>query len=143
MPELLRYPDADANDTVIVWCIDRLGRSSSTSSKPTSFCAAVGSARDRALTASTRDVSGPARAAHDRHPPIVERVNASIAAATESGTRLGRPPVNPDIIAEKLAIVSEARSRGRTATEAAALVGWIRATLYRHKTGTTGGTATP
>lgn len=66
---------------------------------------------------------------------IVERVNDGIAAALESGTRFGRPPVNPDIIAEKLAIVAEARSRGRTAAEAAALVGWSSATLYRHQTG--------
>lgn len=72
---------------------------------------------------------------------IVERVNAGISAARESGTRFGRPPVNPDVIAEKLAIVAEARDRGRTAAEAAALVGWSRATLYRHQTGTS--TRTP
>jgi DNA invertase Pin-like site-specific DNA recombinase len=64
---------------------------------------------------------------------IVERVNAGITAARESGTRFGRPPVNPDAIAEKLAIVTDARDRGRTAAEAAALVGWSRATLYRHQ----------
>jgi DNA invertase Pin-like site-specific DNA recombinase len=67
---------------------------------------------------------------------IVERVNAGIAAARESGTRFGRPPVNPDTIAEKLLIVADARSCGRTAAEAAALVGWSRATLYRHQTST-------
>jgi DNA invertase Pin-like site-specific DNA recombinase len=67
---------------------------------------------------------------------IVERVNAGIAAARESGTRFGRPPVNPDTIAEKLAIVADARDRGRTIAEAAALVGWSRATLYRHQTST-------
>lgn len=65
----------------------------------------------------------------------VERENAGIAAARESGTRFGRPPVNPDIFAKKLAIVAEARDRGRTAAEAAALVGGSRATLYRHQTG--------
>lgn len=62
----------------------------------------------------------------------VERVNAGIAAACESGTRFGRPPVTREIIAEKLAFVAEARSRGRTA----ALVGWSRATLYRHQSET-------
>lgn len=72
---------------------------------------------------------------------IVERVNAGIATARESGTRFGRPPVNPDVIAEELAIVAEARDRGRTAAEAAALVGWSRATLDRHQTDTT--TRTP
>ncbi|XUK60447.1 Resolvase family site-specific recombinase [Plantibacter sp. RU18] len=60
---------------------------------------------------------------------IVERVDAGIAAARESGTRFGRPPANPDTIAETL--VTDARSRGRTAAEAAVLVGWSRATLYR------------
>jgi DNA invertase Pin-like site-specific DNA recombinase len=72
---------------------------------------------------------------------IVERVNAGITAARESGTRFGRPPVNPDIIAEKLAIVADARSRGRTAAKAAALVGWSRATLYRHQAGAESPTA--
>jgi hypothetical protein len=72
---------------------------------------------------------------------IVERVNAGITAARESGTRFGRPPVNPDIIAEKLAIVADARSRGRTAAKAAALVGWSRATLYRHQAGAENPTA--
>jgi transposase-like protein len=50
--------------------------------------------------------------------------------------------VNPDIIAEKLAIVADAGSRGRTAAEAAALVGWSRATLYRHQTGSSSKTST-
>lgn len=50
--------------------------------------------------------------------------------------RFGRPPVNPDVITEKLAIVADARSRGQTAAEAAALVGWSRATLYRHQIAT-------
>lgn len=40
---------------------------------------------------------------------IVERVKAGIAAARESGTRFGRPPANCDSVAEKLAIVIDAR----------------------------------
>ena len=64
---------------------------------------------------------------------ITERVNASIAAAKQSGTRFGRPPSDPAVIAEKLRVVQEARARGRTATEAAKLVGWSRATFYRHQ----------
>ena len=35
---------------------------------------------------------------------ITERVNAGIAAARQSGTRFGRPPVDPAVIAEKLDI---------------------------------------
>ena len=64
---------------------------------------------------------------------IVERVTAGIAAARESGTRFGRPPSDPKIIARKLAIVNEARAAGHTAADAAQLVGWSRATLYRHQ----------
>jgi len=81
----------------------------------------------------SRHLAGRCSSPHSGH--------AGIAATRESGIRFGRPPVNPDTIAEKLAIVADARSRGRTATEAAALVGWSRATLYRHQTGST--TRTP
>lgn len=63
---------------------------------------------------------------------ITERVNAGIAAAKASGTQFGRPRVEPAVIAEKLAIVNDARAKGRTATDAAQLVGWSRATFYRH-----------
>jgi hypothetical protein len=41
---------------------------------------------------------------------IVERVNAKIAAARDSGTRFRRPQVNLEVIAEKLAIVADARN---------------------------------
>jgi transposase-like protein len=37
------------------------------------------------------------------------------------------------MVTEKLAIVADARAKGRTAEEAARLVGWSRATLYRHQ----------
>lgn len=64
---------------------------------------------------------------------IVERVNAGIAAARQNGTRFGRPLSDLVVIADKLAIAAEARSKGRTAEDAARLVGWSRATLYRHQ----------
>jgi hypothetical protein len=41
------------------------------------------------------------------------------------------PIVNDD----KLAIAQDARAKGRTAKNAARLVGWSRATLYRHPQG--------
>ena len=37
------------------------------------------------------------------------------------------------VIADKLAIAADARAKGRTAEDAARLVGWSRATLYRHQ----------
>lgn len=64
---------------------------------------------------------------------IVERVNAGISAARQNGTRFGLPLSDPAVIADKLAIALNARAKGRTAEDAARLVGWSRATLYRHQ----------
>ena len=47
-----------------------------------------------------------------------------------------RPPVDPAVIAEKLEIAQDTRKKGRTAAEATSLVGWSRATLYRHQQST-------
>ena len=69
---------------------------------------------------------------------IVERVTAGIAAARQNGTRFGRPVSDPEVIADKLAIAAEARAKGKTAEDAARLVGWSRATLYRHQQAVTG-----
>ena len=41
--------------------------------------------------------------------------------------------VDPDTVARKLAIAADERKKGRTAEQAAAAVGWSRATLYRHQ----------
>ncbi len=60
--------------------------------------------------------------AEDERELITERVNAGIAAAKTAETRFGRPPVNPDLIAEKLKIVNTERAKGRNATDAAHLV---------------------
>jgi len=141
MTKLLEF--AETGDTVIVWRIDRLGRSL------IDVLNTVELLRGRGIhVRSLSDGIDPATStgrlmlhllatlAEYERELIVERVNAGIAAARESGTRFGRSPVNPDVIAEKLAIVAEARDRGRTAAEVAALVGWSRATLYRHLRGT-------
>ena len=64
---------------------------------------------------------------------IVERVNAGIAAARAAGTRFGRPVSDPAQVAEKLELARAARAAGKTAAAAALLVGWSRATLYRHQ----------
>ena len=64
---------------------------------------------------------------------IVERVNAGIAASRAAGTRFGRPPSDPTVIEDKLSIVAQARAAGKTAAQAAELVGWSRATLYRQQ----------
>jgi DNA invertase Pin-like site-specific DNA recombinase len=63
---------------------------------------------------------------------ITERVNAGIAAAKANGTKFGRPGVDRAVVARKLEIVQQERAKGRTADEAAKLIGRSRATLYRH-----------
>lgn len=135
MKRLLDY--AESGDTVVVWRIDRLGRSL------IDVLNTVNLMRDKGVKIkSLSDGIDPettsgrlmlATLAEYERELITERVNAGIAAAKQSGTRFGRPPVDPAVIAEKLDIARDARAKGRTAEEAARLVGWSRATLYRHQ----------
>lgn len=148
MTKLLEY--AEAGDTVIVWRIDRLGRSLIDVLNTVELLRGRGihvrslsDGIDPATSTGRLMLHMLATLAEYERELIVERVNAGIAAARDSGTRFGRPPVNPDLVAEKLVVVADARSRGRTAAEAAALVGWSRATLYRHLTGSASETSRP
>lgn len=138
MKKLLDY--AEAGDTVVVWRIDRLGRSL------VDVLNTVNLLRDRGVhVRSISDGIDPttstgrlmlnmlATLAEYERELIVERVNAGIATARQRGTRFGRPLVDPTVIADKLAITNAARAQGRTAEDAARLVGWSRATLYRHQ----------
>lgn len=138
MKRLLDY--AQDGDTVVVWRIDRLGRSL------IDVLNTVNMLRERGVkirsisdsidpeTSSGRMMLGMlATLAEYERELITERVNAGIAAAKQNGTRFGRPPVDPAVIAEKLAIAEDARAKGRTAEAAARLVGWSRATLHRHQ----------
>jgi hypothetical protein len=50
-----------------------------------------------------------------------------------SGKRFGRPLSDLAVVADKLVIAADGRARGRTAEVAARLVGWSRASLYRHQ----------
>ncbi|USX45726.1 recombinase family protein [Dietzia kunjamensis] len=138
MKRLMDY--IEPGDTVVVWRIDRLGRSL------IDVLNTVNLLRDKGVkirslsdgidpeTTSGRLMLGMlATLAEYERELITERVNAGIAAAKQSGTRFGRPPVDPAVIAEKLDIAQGAREKGCTAAEAASLVGWSRATLYRHQ----------
>jgi len=131
---------AEPGDTIIVWRIDRLGRSL------IDMLNTVQLFKDRELQLrSISDGIDPATStgrlllnmfstlAEYERELITERVNAGIEAARQSGTRFGRPVSDPSITATKLALVAEARGMGRTAAEAASMVGWSRATLYRHQ----------
>ncbi|PPF79663.1 invertase [Pseudoclavibacter sp. RFBJ3] len=138
MKRLLEH--AEAGDTVVVWRVDRLGRSL------IDVLNTVNLLRERGVNVrSVSDGIDPATStgrlmlnmlatlAEYERELIVERVNAGIAAARQNGTKFGRPLSDPAQIAEKLRVVADARKRGRTAEEAARLVGWSRATLYRHQ----------
>lgn len=138
MKRLLDY--VEPGDTVVVWRIDRLGRSL------IDVLNTVNLLRDKGVkiqslsdgidpeTTTGRLMLGMlATLAEYERELITERVNAGIAATKQNGTKFGRPPVDPAVIAEKLEIAQDARRKGRTAAEAASLVGWSRATLYRHQ----------
>ena len=138
MKKLFDY--ATEGDTVVVWRIDRLGRSL------IDVLNTVNLLRERGVrvqsisdgidpdTSSGRMMLGMlATLAEYERELITERVNAGIAAAKQNGTKFGRPPVDPAVVKDKLAIVKDARAKGRTAKDAAALVGWSKATLYRHQ----------
>ena len=138
MQKLLEH--AETGDTVVVWRIDRLGRSL------IDVLNTVNALRDAGIgVRSISDGIDPATStgrlmlnmlatlAEYERELIVERVNAGIAAARQSGTRFGRPLSDPTLISQKLELVNQARASGKTAAQAATLVGWSRATLYRHQ----------
>ena len=138
MKRLLDY--IEPGDTVVVWRIDRLGRSLSDVLNTVTLLRDKGvkiqslsDGIDPETTTGRLMLGMLATLAEYERELITERVNAGIAAAKQNGTRFGRPPVDPAVIAEKLKIAQDARRKGRTAAEAASLVGWSRATLYRHQ----------
>lgn len=138
MRRLLDY--ATAEDTIVVWRVDRLGRSLMDVLNTVNMLRESGinirsiqDGIDPTTTNGRLMLNMLATLAEYERELITERVNAGIAVAKASGTRFGRPRVEPTVVAEKLAIVDDARAKGRTATDAAALVGWSRATFYRHQ----------
>ena len=127
-------------DVVVVWRIDRLGRSL------IDVLSTVGELRERGIgVRSVSDGIDPdtptgrlmlgllATLAEYERELIRERVNAGVAAAQARGVRFGRPPADVDTVAAKLAVAREAmRTQGKSAKAAAAMVGWSRSTFYRH-----------
>lgn len=138
MKKLLEY--AQTGDTVVVWRVDRLGRSLVDVLNTVDLLRdrgvelrSISDGIDPATTTGRLMLNMLATLAEYERELITERVNAGIAAARAGGTRFGRPVMDPAVVADKLAIVKEARAKGKTAAEAAGLVGWSRATLYRHQ----------
>ena len=138
MQRLLEY--AEVGDTVVVWRIDRLGRSLIDVLNTVNqlrgagiHVRSVSDGIDPATTTGRLMLNMLATLAEYERELIIERVNAGIAAAQNAGTTFGRPVSDPVMVAQKLAIVATARAEGQTAHAAAKLVGWSRATLYRHQ----------
>jgi DNA invertase Pin-like site-specific DNA recombinase len=143
MKKLLEY--AEDGDTIVVWRIDRLGRSMLDVLSTVKLLRergvqirSISDGIDPATTSGRLMLGMLASLAEYERELIVERVNAGIAVARDNGTRFGRPLSDPAVIADKLQIAADARARGRTAEDAARLVGWSRATLYRHLASTAG-----
>ncbi|NYI40317.1 DNA invertase Pin-like site-specific DNA recombinase [Demequina lutea] len=138
MKKLLEH--AQSGDTVVVWRVDRLGRSLIDVLNTVNLLRergvhvrSISDGIDPATSTGRLMLNMLATLAEYERELIVERVNAGIAAARHNGTRFGRPLSDPAVIADKLAIATDARAKGRTAEDAARLVGWSRATLYRHQ----------
>ena len=138
MRRLLDY--AEAGDVVVVWRIDRLGRSlidvlNTVNGLRDSGIAvrSISDGIDPATSTGRLMLNMLATLAEYERELIVERVNAGIAVSRAAGTRFGRPLSDPAVIEDKLKIVSQARAAGKTAAQAAELVGWSRATLYRQQ----------
>ena len=139
-PDLRRlFERVEAGDTVVVWRIDCLGRSMN------KVLGAVSALDARAVKLrSLQDGIDPdtadgqlmlnllVRLAHYDRQLIGERIAAGMDSARQAGAKIGRPPVDPQVTADKLRTVQESRARGLTAAEAAQQVGWSRATFYRH-----------
>jgi len=140
-PGMRRLLDhAETGDTVVVWRIDRLGRSlidvlNTVNGLRDSGIAvrSISDGIDPATSTGRLMLNMLATLAEYERELIVERVNAGIAASRAAGTRFGRPLSDPTVIKDKLGIVTQARAAGKTAAQAAELVGWSRATFYRHQ----------
>ncbi|WP_104181964.1 recombinase family protein [Arthrobacter sp. B0490] len=138
MKKLLEY--ANEGDTVVVWRVDRLGRSLIDVLNTVNllrergiFVRSLSDGIDPETSTGRLMLNMLATLAEYERELIVERVNAGLVAARQTGTQFGRPRLDPKVIAAKLDVVADARAKGRTAEDAARLVGWSRATLYRHQ----------
>ena len=145
---LLEY--GESGDTVVVWRIDRLGRSLIDVLNTVNqlrdagiHVRSVSDGIDPATTTGRLMLNMLATLAEYERELIIERVTAGIAAARNAGTTFGRPVSDPVLIRQKLAIIAAARAEGQTAHTAAKLVGWSRATLYRHLQSIAGAESAP
>lgn len=132
---------AEAGDTLVVWRIDCLGRS------VVDVVNTVAMLRERGIQLrSLEDGIDPETtggllmldllvdlAEYERELVAERRSARARTTARQGGAKVGRPPADPGAARAKLRAVEDARARGLTAADAAQLVGWSRATFYRHR----------
>ncbi|WP_285247493.1 recombinase family protein [Pseudarthrobacter sp. efr-133-R2A-89] len=130
---------AREGDTVLVYRIDRLGRSL------IDVLNTVAEMQERGIglkslvdgidpsTASGRLQLGLfATLAEYERELINERVRAGVMAAKARGVKFGQQPVDETTIEDKIETARQLLAEGKTATRVAKTVGWSRATLYRY-----------
>lgn len=127
-------------DELVVWRIDRIGRSMidviTTVSDLTDRGIAVRSLSD-GIDPSTREgrlmVTLMATIAEYERELIQERVQAGVDAARSRGVKFGRPAPDPGEVARRVRTVKHLVVSEKLSVAAAArMVGWSRATYYRH-----------
>lgn len=128
-------------DELVVWRIDRIGRSMidviTTVTDLTGRGVAVRSLSD-GIDPSTREgrlmLNLMATFAEYERELIQERVQAGVDAARSRGVRFGRPAPAAEKVARNLRIVQHLiDAEGLGVVEAAKTVGWSKATYYRHR----------
>lgn len=130
---------AREGDTVLVYRIDRLGRSL------IDVLNTVAEMQERGIglrslvdgidpsTASGRLQLGLfATLAEYERELINERVRAGVMAAKARGVKFGQQPVDETTVEDKIDTARRLLSEGKTAERVAKTVGWSRATLYRY-----------
>jgi DNA invertase Pin-like site-specific DNA recombinase len=136
-PELGRcLAELEPGDVLIVWRLDRLGRSTP------HLLSTVESLTKRGIgfksingAIDTTDATGRlvliilAGLAEFERELTKERIAAGLASAKARGARLGRRTVLPD---ERLAAIREMLATGMSVSQVARVTGVSRATLYRH-----------
>lgn len=134
---LLGYARRD--DTVLVYRIDRLGRSLIDVLNTVALMQERGiglrslvDGIDPSTSAGRMQLGLFATLAEYERELINERVRAGVMAAKARGVKFGQKPVKQETVEAKLEVARQLLAQGKTATRVAKTVGWSRATLYRY-----------
>lgn len=128
-------------DELVVWRVDRIGRSMidviTTVKDLADRGVALRSLSD-GIDPSTREgrlmLNLMATFAEYERELIQERVQAGVDSARARGVRFGRPAPDPEVVARNLRTVRHLiDTEGLGVVEAAKTVGWSKATYYRHR----------